>query len=99
MANLGRRVNLALTDEEKIDAVMPMKMDAPEYPCGLRISFCDPELEKMDIDEMPDVGDLIDLRIFAEVTSISSGPMGRRIELQITDILDFEDETTEAPGE
>ena len=87
--------DMALTDEERIDAIMPVPMaEKPEYPCGLRITLCDPELEKLDIDEMPDIGDVIDIRAFAEVTSVSAGAGGRRVELQIKHIA-CEDESEE----
>lgn len=95
MANLGRVVDLGLTDEEKLDAVMPLPMAMPEYPAGCRICFCDAELDKLDIEEMPDVGDIIDLRAFWRVTSVSAGLSGRRLELQMEQIIDFEDENTE----
>ena len=95
MANLGRGVDLALTDEEKLDSAMPIPTPMPEYPFGCRICLCDAELDKLDIEEMPDVGDIIDMRVFARVTSISAGMQGRRIELQIVQIFDFEDENDE----
>jgi hypothetical protein len=92
-------VDLSLTDEEKLDAVMPMPMAAPEYPFGLRICLCGPELDKLDIDEMPDVGDYIDLRAFARVTSVSdSGNGQRRVELQI-EKLAAENEMDEDMGD
>ena len=95
MANLGRGVSLALTDEEKLDAAMPIPMPMPEYPAGCRICLCDAELDKLDVDEMPDKGDLIDMRIFARVMSVTDGVTGRRLELQIEEIFNFEDENTE----
>ena len=96
--NWSRFVDLALTDEEKIDAVMPIKTNVPEYPFGTRICLCGPELDKLDIDEMPDVGDYVDLRAFARVTAVSdSGNGQRRVELQI-EKLAVEDEDDEDMG-
>ena len=83
----SKLVDLALTDEEKLDSVMPMPMAMPEYPCGTKICLTGPELDKLDLEEMPDVGDYIDMRIFATVTAVSdSGNGNRRVELQIEKI-------------
>lgn len=88
-------IDLGMTDEEKLDSAMPVPVEMPEYPYGCRICLCGPELSKLDIEEMPDVGDYIDIRAFARVTSVSdSGGGNRRIELQI-EKLAFEDEDTE----
>ena len=89
MAAWTKFVDMGLSDEEKLDAVMPIPATSPEYPYGLRICLCGPELDKLESeggldDEMPDVGDYIDIRAFARVTSVSdSGNGNRRIELQI----------------
>ena len=97
MANLGRVVDLGLTDEEKLDAVMPMPTAMPpNIPMAAGFASAAPELDKLDIEEMPDVGDIIDLRAFARVTCVSdSGGGNRRVELQIEQVFDFEDENTE----
>lgn len=97
MAAWSKFIDLAMTDEEKIDAVMPIPTEKPEYPYGMRICLCGPELEKLDIDEMPEVGDYIDLRAFATVTSVSdNGGGNRRVELQI-EKLALENEGDEEP--
>lgn len=80
--------DMEMDDESQMDAVMPMPMpEKPQYPFGLRICLTEQELSKLGIDEDPDVGDYIDIRAFASVTSVSrtDGPNGpcRRIELQI----------------
>lgn len=97
----SRMVDMELTDEEKIDSCMPMGCDKPEgprYPWGLRITLTHAELEKLDLDSGCQIGDVIDLRAFCKVTSISAsdGPSGPdcRIELQI-ESLSVEDELAE----
>lgn len=95
MGGWSKFVSMELSDEEKLDTLMPIPASLPEYPCGLRICLCDPELDKLGLDdEMPEIGDVIDLRAFASVTSVSNGPSGRRIELQITQLA-VEDENDE----
>lgn len=103
----GKRASMAYTDDEKGDRMMPIPMpDVPEYPPGLKIVLTETELSKIEdlgVDCECEVGDVIDLRVFCCVTheSSESGADGkrRRIELQIEDVLMFEDETTEEPGE
>ena len=96
-------VDMELTDEEKLDQMMPIPLsERPDYPCGLRISLTEKELAKLDLDPDCEVGDVIDLRAFAEVTSVSKsdGPMGPccRIELEIQRLA-IENESTEEPGD
>ena len=95
MAGWSKFVDMSLSDDEKLDTVMPIPAEMPEYPYGLRICLCGPELDKLDLDEMPDVGDVIDLRAFARVMSVSdSGNGNRRVELQIEQLA-CEDENDE----
>ena len=93
-------VDMAMTDEEKIDTIRPMPVsDMPEYPYGLRICLCENEISKLNVETDFQVGDLIDFRAMAEVTSVSSstGPDGdhMRVELQIKQIARIENESTE----
>lgn len=78
-------VDLELTDEEKLDADMPIPMPSrPKYSYGLRICLTEKELEKLDLEADCNIGDLIDARIMAEVTSVSKNDDGScRVELQI----------------
>jgi hypothetical protein len=80
--------DMALTDEERDEMSMPLPMpEKPRYPFGLRICLTDSELEKLKLEPDCEIGDVIDLRAFATVTSVSKndGPDGPccRIELQI----------------
>ena len=93
-------ISTELDDEEKLDMMMPLPMERPDYPCGLRLSFDKAMLKKLHLDELPKVGDLLDLRAMMEVTHVSDGPMGQCIETQITLIKDpIENEDTEEAAE
>ena len=99
-------VDMALTDDEKLDAMMPciVPSSGPDYPYGLKICLTEKELEKLGLAANCDVGDVIDLRAFAVVTSVSmearEGNETARVELQI-ERLAIENEATEStePGE
>lgn len=94
-------VSMELDDEDKIDMAMPVcnVQTQPDYPWGLRITFTERELEKLGITEMPDLGDMIDLRCFARVTSVSATDTNDgkqcRIEMQIENVA-LEDEMDES---
>jgi hypothetical protein len=95
----SRMVDMELDDEEKLDAVMPIAMpDRPDYPYGLRICLTQRELTKLGLEADCEIGDLIDIRAFGEVTSISKndGPNGPdcRVEIQLQR-LSLEDEALE----
>ncbi len=98
-----RLVSMELTDEEKYDSVMPMPMDTPDYPPGLRICLTERELSKLDLPDNCEIGDLIDMRCFARVTSVSKsdGPDGARCRVELSiESLALENEMTEdMPGE
>lgn len=80
-------IDLELDDESKLDSVMPMATDKPDYPWGLRICLTHVELEKLGLEADCECGDVIDLRAFAVVTSVSQSDSGDgqtcRVELQI----------------
>lgn len=100
----SKLVDMELDDEDVIDTVMPIpSFDRPRYPCGLRICLTHKELEKLGLAADCDIGDVIDLRAFAVVTSCSqnkteSGEDECRVELQI-EKLAIENESTEDMGE
>lgn len=75
----------------------PLSMDealiqgAPEYPYGLRITLAPEILKKLDLAEMPEVGEMMGLHAVVEVVAVSSdraanGSRDLRVELQITDM-------------
>jgi hypothetical protein len=88
----SKLTDMELDDEDKLDMCLPCgpgeKPKGPEYPWGLRISLSEKELEKLGLDvKDASVGDMIDMRAFAVVTSISQderdGKKSCRVELQI----------------
>lgn len=101
----SRFVSLERTDEEKLDAIAtcpPALKDTPDYPWGMRICMDEETIKKLEIGELPEVGDTVDMRCFGKVTSVSSdeneGGERRRIEIQITEVA-MEDENDEpVPG-
>ena len=82
-------VDMARTAEEiKGDCGMMPTAHTPLYDYGLTLRLCNESIEKLDLDaDDVEVGDLLDFRAMAKVTSISShdGGEGERksIELQI----------------
>jgi hypothetical protein len=102
----SKMVNMELSDDEKFDAMigMPCISNGPDYPYGLKICLTEKELEKLGLKPDADIGEVIDLRAFAVVTSVSTerrdGKDTARVELQI-ERLAIENESTEStePGD
>lgn len=65
------------------------------YPYSLCIALTNEELEKLDLDDDCEVGDLLHMICMAKVTSVNKNEGGCRIEMQIFDIETLEDENTE----
>jgi hypothetical protein len=97
MARFSKFISLARTDDEMLDAEMPIPGSMPEFPPGCRISLCDIELDKLE-EQNVDVagieeGDTIDVRFLAKVTWAKTTGTGRRIEMQATEIaIEVEDD-------
>lgn len=70
----------------------------PVYPYGLCICLTHEELEKLELTDDCQVGDLLHMLCMARVTSVSKSENATRIEMQIIDIEALEDENLEAPG-
>jgi hypothetical protein len=92
----GKMVDLEFDDEDKLDAAQPMPMpEKPDYPYGTRICLCRPEMRKLQLDPgQCNIGAVIDLRCFGEVTSVSAD----RVEIQIQKMA-VENEMDEEPAE
>lgn len=92
-------VSMELDDEDKYDyPCTSIPCPRPDYPYGLRITLTDKELKKLKLPH-PDIGDMIDMRAFGEVTSCSiekreGGEECCRVEIQIQRIA-VENEATE----
>ena len=95
-------VDMEMDDDDKLDnglaPVTDVKAPKPDYPWGLRISLTHRELKKLKLEADCNIGDLIDMRCFAVVTSISKDSSSSgdtcRVELQIQKIA-VEDEMKE----
>ena len=92
--------------EEAAESMMPPAIaDMPDVPYGLHISLTEEELEKLDLSDDAEVGDMIHLMAMATITSISknqtSGGCKCRIELAITHLAveDEDKEDEEEAGE
>jgi hypothetical protein len=81
-----KMVSMELDDEDKLDLAVPSISQKPDYPWGLRICFCEKELKKLELD-VPEIGDMIDMRAMGTVTSVSiekrDGGDSCRVEIQI----------------
>ena len=84
-------------DEDEKTSDEPM-MQQPDYPYGLCLCLTQNELDKLDLEDDCEVGDMVHLFCMAKVTSVSkrevNGEPDCRIELQITHIA-CEDEDDE----
>ena len=98
----SRLVDLEMDDESILDTVCPVPMPkprGPQYPWGLRITLTHKELAKLGMEADCQIGDYLDLRAFACVTSVSKdtdsdGNACCRVELQLQKIA-VEDESAE----
>ena len=102
-----RMVSMERTPEEKAEQraremFLPAIGDMPDVPSGLCICLTEVELEKLNLDDDCEVGDMIHISGMARVTSISKNETDNgchcRVELAITDLA-VEDESTEATEE
>ena len=107
MSKFHRMVSMERTPDEKAveraqNECPPSIADMPDVPYGLCICLTEVELEKLDLEDDCEVGDLVHLFCMAKVTSVSKNDTGRgpkcRVELAITD-MEVENEDTEEPGE
>ncbi len=95
MENLGQYQSMEMDDDDQLDLAQKFGVSNPQYPPGLRISLVSCCLDKLGLDDMPAVGDLLHFAAMARVTSTSDGEMGKRVELQIELMTCFENESEE----
>lgn len=85
MSGWTKMVSMELDDDEKLDFCVP-SCPRPDFPYGLRICFSEKELKKLEL-EIPEIGDMIDLRAMGTVTSVTidktDGEDRCRVEIQI----------------
>jgi len=105
MSRFHKMVDLTRSPKEKVEeaeASMPSSIAyMPDVPYGLCISLTEVELEKLDLEENCDVGDLVHLFCMARVTSISKNETTDgcrcRIELSITNMAVEDEDNEEEP--
>lgn len=85
----SKLVDMENDDDDQLDGLASFPGVRADYPYGLRICLTGKELEKLGL-EVPDTGDMIDMRCFGTVTSVStsddSGGKSCRVEIQIEKI-------------
>lgn len=92
----SKLVDLSYSADEIEDRYSAMADEVrPSCPSGLCMRFTDRELDKLGLDEMPDKGDMIDLRAFGTVVHAENGRGGRVVEIQF-DKIAVENEMTES---
>lgn len=71
---LSKLIDMEMDDEDQLDCCCPMPVsERARYPYGLRISMGNADLEKLGLDPAKmDIGDMLDMRVFAVVTDISA---------------------------
>lgn len=95
---LRKLVSMERSPKEMADASNP-SYNVPKYSYGLSLRFDDETLEKLNLDTSDvEVGDMLDLRAMAEVTSVSKHDSGDGekccVELTLTHV-GLENESTE----
>ena len=102
MAKMYPMVDMAMDDEEILDATLPTPIaDMPRYPWGLRICLTQDEFDKLGLDPAEaTVGGIVHLHALARITSYSCDETqdGQkcRCELQIEDLaIESEDDENE----
>lgn len=102
MAN-ATMVDMEMDDEDKLDSVMPIATDTPDYPWGLRITLTDKEFDKLGLDPSEaEIGGMLTGRFIGKVTSMSAnasegGDPCCRCEIQITALcIDCGDDSDDA---
>lgn len=87
--------------EEKAENMVGGDYPRDLYPYGLCISLCEEELEKLELSDQVDTGDLIHLNAIGRVTSVNKRETDQgqkvRVEIQLTDIA-LEEEAHEEEG-
>lgn len=98
---MNKLVDMARSVTEMQDAASPSYVsNTPLYDYGLTLCFNHETLQKLNLDdEDVEVGDMLDIRAMAKVTSVSKNDTGDgekcRVELQLTHIGIPENENNE----
>jgi len=104
MKHLMPMIDMAQSKEEIEErypaAVAKSDKAGPIYPWGLCLRLSEKEIAKLNLDEAPEIGDMIHIFAMAKVTSVSANATengeNRSVELQITHMsVENEDEEDE----
>ncbi len=85
-------VDMSKSPEEMMEGV---EYTPSSVPYGLCISLTHEELDKLDLEDDCEIGDLLHMVCMARVKSVNKNESGCRIEMEIFDIETLEDENTE----
>ena len=102
MRKIGKFVDMKREPDKTAPDAVTVPWQPEPSPAGLCICLSDEELKKLDLDDKPEVGDVIHLFALARVTHASSterfgSEKESRVELQITHLaLESEDAENEA---
>lgn len=104
MRVLPRFVNLAKTPEQIEEGDSPISYAQSIYPYGTTMCLETEQLEKLELGDDPQVGDMIHFQAIGRVTSSSRREtdkgVERRVEIQVTDIAlddEHEDDSSSMP--
>lgn len=99
-------VSTEMSDEQKLDMAMPCfpGRDTPDFPYGMKIQMDEWLLDRLKLDQDVEVGDLLDMRCFAVVTSVrkeqTNGKSTCTVCLTIEKVaIESESEEGESPGD
>ncbi len=106
MAKFTHMTAMARTDDEKsqehMESMLSHTLSPPDVPPGLCLCLTERELEKLELSDDCDVGDLLHCTIMAKVTAVNKSDSGNgakcRVEMSII-YMACESESDETPGE
>lgn len=102
----SKMVSTEMDDDQKFDMMIPSfpGRDTPDYPYGVKLQFDEWLLDRLGLSQDVDVGDVLDMRAFAVVTSVRKEQTDGKstccvcLTLEKIAVEDEADESTE-PGE
>ncbi len=99
----SKLVSTEMEQDQITDMMMPIMpgRTGPDFPCGMQISLDEWLLERLGLDQDVEVGDYLDMRCFATVTSIikSQGNGDAKCHVCLTiEKIAIEDEMGESTG-
>ena len=106
MASFTHMTDMTRSDDEKsketMESMLSHTLAPPDVPPGLCLCLTERELEKLELSDEADVGDLLHCTIMAKVTAVNKSDSGSgakcRIEMSII-YMACESEDDEMPGE